>query len=169
MDQLTKNYFIVWLVFFVGLVSLFLLQGSFLSFVLQPFLVPYVLWPFLLYFFLYKSILLSCILLLAVSALSSVFLSLSISALFFIYLFLFTIIVAIKQFFFPRAFAFFVGLVFLFSFCFPYFIEGAYGLSRLNFSFPSILFYFCKSFITCILSICVFPILKKYFPPAEGV
>ncbi|MCZ0932387.1 MAG: hypothetical protein OXJ52_04445 [Oligoflexia bacterium] len=169
MKQPTNTSFTVWLVFFIFLIGSFILQNSFLSFILKPSLIPYILWPPLLFFFLYRSFLSSFILLFVISALSSAFLSLSIPVLFFIYLFFFMSVVIVKQFFYSKSFIFFASLVFIFSFFCPYFIEGVYGLSQLNFSVSNVLFYFYKSFMTCVLAVCVFPILKKYFPISEGI
>ena len=169
MKQPTKISFTVWLAFFVLLIGSFILKNSFLSFILKPSLIPYILWPPLLFFFLYRSFLSSFTLLFVISALSSVFLSLSIPVLFFIYLFFFMSVVIIKKFFYSKSFIFFVSFVFIFSFFCSYFIEGIYGLSKLNFSLSNILFYFYKSFMTCILAAYVFPVLKKYFPISEGI
>ena len=169
MKQTNNVSFTVWFVFFVFLIVFFILQNSFFHLIFKPSLIPYVLWPPLLFFFLYRSFVSSFTLLFVVSALSSAFLSLSILVLFFIYLFCFTAVVIIKQFFYSKSVGFFASLVFVFSFFCPYFIEGVYGLSKYDFSISNILFYFFKSFMTCILSACAFPALKKYFPISEGV
>ena len=169
MKQPTSISFTIWLVFFIFLIGSFILQNSFLSFMLKPSLIPYILWPPLLFFFLYRNFLPSFILLFIISALSSVFLSLSIPVLFFIYLFFFMIVLIVKQFFYSKSFIFFISFVFIFSFFCPYFIEGGYGLSQINFSVSNVLFYFNKSFMTCILAVGMFPVLKKYFPISERI
>ena len=158
--------FPVWLSFFTVLSVFLIFQTTALNFMIKPSFVPYVLWPPLIFFFLYRSFLSSFVLLFIISALSSVFLSLSIPIIFFIYLLFFIGLMLIKQFFYSKSIVFFSVLVFLFSFFCPFLIERFYGFYILSFS--NILFYLYKSFITCILAILVFPILKKYFPILEG-
>ena len=168
MKQKANVSFKVWFVFFNVLALFLILQNSFLSFFLKPAFVPYMLWPPLLFFFFYRSFLSSFFLLFFISLLSSVVLSLSVPILFFIYLFIYIIAIIIKQFVYSKSLFFFTSMVFVFSFLSSYFIEGAYGLSQLDFSVPNILFYWSKSFMTCILGIGLFPTLKFYFPVSEG-
>ena len=167
MKKAANVSFQVWFVFFSFLIVVFILQNSYLNFLFKPVFAPYMLWPPLLFFFLYRSFLSSFALLFFISVLSSVVLSLSVPVLFFIYLFLFISVVVVKQFFYSKSLFFFISMVCVFSFICSYFIEGVYGPSQLDFSISSVLFYLCKSFMTCILAVGLFPVLKKYFPISE--
>ena len=103
-----------------------------------------------------------------ISVLSSALLSLSVPIIFFIYLFFFISIIITKQFFYSKSFLFFAFMVFIFSFFCPYLIERSYSSSHFSIFFESALLNLSRAFMTSLLAILCFPILKKYFPILEG-
>ena len=161
----SKNSLSFWFVFVSLLSATLVIQSAFLPNGEKYSLTPYLTWPPLLFFLLYHNNLSSLCLLFVMSLLSNVFFSLSVLSLFILYIFCFLIVVFVKLFFFSKSPLLFFILVFVISFCFPYFVDLSHDFSINDYSLSTSLFYFSKASATLVLSFLIFPFLKKYLQP----
>lgn len=153
---------VFWFVFLSLLSAALIVQSAFLPNTKNYSLIPYLTWPPLLFFLLHHNSISSLSLLSAMSLLSNVFFSLPVLLLFILYFFCFLIVVFAKLFFFSKSPLLFFALVFAISFCFPYLVDLAHDFSINDYSLSTNLFYFSKASSTLILSLLLFPFLKKY-------
>lgn len=162
MNIQTENQGLFWLTLFIGLSLALIIQSSFLPLGESYSLSPYLIWPPLLFFFLHHNSLSSLILLFFTSLLSSIYFSLPLLSLFLLYFICFLLVSFVKQIFFSKSPLIFFALTFVISLIFPYLVDLAYDFSIDDLSLSTNLFYLSKAFSTLILSVLLFPFLKRY-------
>ena len=169
MKTKTKSSWMFWFAFFGLLSGVLILQISFLPKGDGHKFIPYLTLPTIVFFFLHHNIFPSFCLTLFMSFLSSAFFPLPLPSLFFIYfLCLLTVLLFKSLFFFKSSLLFFI-LVFTVSLFFPYLADLSYELSINDFSFSTNLLYFVKAVMTLVLSLLLFPFLKKHLQERTGI
>lgn len=165
-----RNPWLFWFSFLGLLCCALIVQSSFLKGTSETYnLIPYLTLPAVVFFFLHYNSFLSVCFLLFMSFLSAAFSTAAVPSLFFVYFLCFLIVSLVKSFFFFKSSLLFFILVFTISLIFPYFVDLIPDFFINDFSFPINLLYLIKAFMTLLLSLLLFPILKKYLKEKTGV
>lgn len=169
MKTKTKSSWLFWFAFLGLLSGALILQVSFLPKGEGYKFIPYLTLPAIVFFFLHHNIFSSFCLILFMSFLSGAFSPLPVLSLFVLYFLCLLIVLFVKNFFFFKSSFLFFSLVFTVSLFFPYMVDLSYELAIKDFSLSTNLLYFVKAVVTLVLSLLLFPFLKKHLQEKVGI